>query len=80
MYGASEKAHWEEICGAAFPLDNVLKRESIFVFTPHPTSHGLKNEYWKGLGERLREVAFNPLQTFASHESPAKRRDTLNVR
>jgi hypothetical protein len=58
MYGLSEKKHWQEIAGGAFPPDNLRRVQSTsFAFTRHPISFGLKNGYWVEWGEKLREVA-----------------------
>lgn len=58
MYGTSEKSDWDAIAGRSFPPENVLKFGStILACTPHPTSHGLTNEFWKQSGQTLRHLA-----------------------
>jgi len=55
MYGMREKLSWERIADRPFPRENILELgPTILALTPHPTSHGSTNEYWKGLGNRLR--------------------------
>jgi hypothetical protein len=55
MYGMSEVEHWTKIAGKSFPKENIVRLASTtLVCTPHPTSYGMKNEYWTNLGIALR--------------------------
>jgi hypothetical protein len=55
MYGMSEIEHWTKIAGKSFPKENIGRLASTtLVCTPHPTSYGMKNEYWTNLGVALR--------------------------
>jgi hypothetical protein len=58
MYGTSEIEHWKTIAGGSFPNGNVARRgNTIFACTPHPTSYGMKNQYWTSLGSALRRMS-----------------------
>jgi hypothetical protein len=58
MYGVSEKAHWEQIAGAALEPDRFLQRESsILGFTRHPAARRRENNDWEELGKKLRLAA-----------------------
>jgi hypothetical protein len=55
MYGTSEIEHWTKIAGKQFPKENTMRVGStILACTPHPTSYGMRNDYWTSLGVRLR--------------------------
>ena len=55
MYGTSETEHWTKIAGNQFPKENTMRVGStILACTPHPTSYGMRNDYWTSLGVRLR--------------------------
>jgi hypothetical protein len=55
MYGVGQKHHWEEIAGAAFPTNSILKvGPSVLAFAKAPTSFGLPNSYWLDLAKKLR--------------------------
>jgi hypothetical protein len=70
MYGTGQRRHWNTIAkavaGREFPREalapdlpgtSVLTHGAItLVRTPHATARGLSNEYWTGLGKRLREL------------------------
>jgi len=70
MYGTEQMHHWNTIARAvagrefprealapALPGTSVLTHGTVtLVRTPHATAHGLRNEYWTGLGKRLREL------------------------
>ena len=56
MYGNSEIGHWTKIAGKTFPKENIIRLSSrILACAPHPTSYGMKNEYWTSLGATLRK-------------------------
>jgi hypothetical protein len=53
MYGQQD---WRAIAGQEFPRNGTLRQgATTLVVTPHPTSHGPTNAFWKALGETLRE-------------------------
>ena len=57
MYGMSETEHWTKIAGKQFPKENTMRVGStILACTPHPTSYGMRNDYWTSLGVRLRRA------------------------
>jgi hypothetical protein len=68
MYGRMQRKSWcaiaKAVTGRLFPdgtetelpKTNILVHESTaLVWTPAPTAHGMKNEYWVRLGQRLRK-------------------------
>ena len=61
MYGKTQRESWEKIAGGAFPSDNILKLNGIIhALAPHPVAFGMTNAFWKGLGNRLRQIADRP--------------------
>jgi hypothetical protein len=57
MYGKGEEESWKQIANQAIKKDEPLRiGPTVFLFASHPQERGLKNEYWIGLGKRLREA------------------------
>jgi hypothetical protein len=57
MYGKSEEESWNQIVSQVMRKDEPVRIGStVFLFASHPQEHGLRNEYWIGLGKRLREA------------------------
>jgi hypothetical protein len=51
MYGYGAQKHWEALVGRSLTRGEIFAREStVFVFAPHPTSHGPTDVTWKELG------------------------------
>jgi hypothetical protein len=55
MYGAGQRDQWGQIAGGSFDSDGFCWVEgTVAAIAPHPVSHGTGNEFWQGLGRRLR--------------------------
>ena len=55
MYGAGQRESWEEVAGRALHEgEPVMVEATAMLWTKHPVAHGLGNEYWIEMGERLR--------------------------
>jgi hypothetical protein len=60
MYGKRQRVEWENIAGGDFDIQGFRRLDSsLAVVAPHPVSHGTGNEFWEGLGRRLRAVVLN---------------------
>lgn len=63
MFSTRDKKYWEEIAGGPFAMEMVQKMQAgfrreastVFVLTPHPVFHGMTNDYWLKLAQRLRD-------------------------
>jgi len=52
MYGKQQEQQWIEIAGNEFDGSGFCRKDNtLYAFTVHPVSRGIKNEYWEKLGE-----------------------------
>jgi hypothetical protein len=50
-------AYWSEIAGLPLVENTPAKnRSTVFVFTKHPTAHGIRTDFWIALGRTLRAL------------------------
>jgi hypothetical protein len=56
--GVPYSDYWQRIAGDSL-TENEPRRigNTVYVFTKHPTAHGLSNDFWVNLGRRLRQFA-----------------------
>jgi len=55
MYGEGQRAEWKKIAGGDFNADRFrLIGGTVAAVALHPVSHGISNDYWTEMGQRLR--------------------------
>lgn len=63
MYGTGQRDEWVKIANAAFDSGGLCRMDgTVAAIAPHPVTHGLGNEYWVNLGNRLRRATHETLR------------------